>query len=394
MFKFCSKFFITLFILFIFPFITTAQEMTTIDITSDGISTIINSNTAKAREHTIDSALKKAVEQAIGTMISESTIEKHSQGLEDHIYSNAKAYVQTFKVLSEKVTGNIYQATVQSTIIPAVLKRELVKLGLIVSTKNMPRVLVMVEETDTKGEDSEYWWENDSNELRVTESAIITKLVEKGFKVVNHIVLSEKGKIPSEYKTDSLSNDAIKEIGSLFRVDIVVYGKAVASTLDFATDASVISSQADISLKAVSVSSGQTIATSVNHESAVHINAFYAGNEALRKATEKISDKFLVKIIKRWRKAGKSSHSIKVVISGIKSYTDFINFKDILSNKIKGVTAVSQRGFSSGVATLNLYIEGSSQNIADELTLIEYENIAIDITGITPRGMQIKMRSQ
>ena len=394
MFKSITTFTIVLITSFLFPFLPIAQELNSIEITSDGISRIVKNNTAKARENTIDNALKKAVEQAIGTMVSGTKIMQHSEGLNNHIYSNAKAYVQTFKVLSERVTGSLYQATVQATISPTILKRELVKLGLIISTRNMPKVVVMVAETDAGKEDPQYWWGTGTDDLTVVEDTLITKLVEKGFIVLNHTAAAKKGEIPDEYRNDALSDEAIKEIGNLFGADVVIYGEAVASTIDLMTDISVISSQADISLKAISTVNGQIVATAVDHESAVHIDAYYAGREALRKATDGLSEKFLVKITKSWRKAVKSSNSIKMVISGIKSYTDFINFKGILQNKIRGVTAVSQRGFSSGVATLNVEIEGSARTLADELTLIEYEGFAIDITGITPRGMQIKMRSR
>ena len=377
-----------------FPFLTSAQEVTSISVTSDGISKIVKSNTAKARGNTIDDALKKAVEQVIGTMLSSETIQQHSDTLNDRIYSHAKGYVQNFKVLSEKVTGNLYQMTVQATIAPEILKNELKRLGLIISAKNLPKVIIMVSESNSKTGDSRYWWGKEDDNLTVTEQTLIAKLLEKGFTVINHLSGREENDIPEEYRNDSLSDEVIREIGSIFGADLVIYGKALASFMDFTTNKDIVTAQADISLKAVNTSERKLIATAINHESAAHINEYYAGVEALKKATEEMSERFLTKIIKTWSKTEIKGNAIKMVISGIKSYADFMTFKDILQNKVRGVTNVSQRGFSSGVATLNVELEGSSQNLADNLTLISYEDFAIDITGITERGMQIRLRPQ
>ncbi|MBE9504486.1 MAG: flagellar assembly protein T N-terminal domain-containing protein [Proteobacteria bacterium] len=376
----------------LFPFPTSAREVTSTSVTSDGISIIVKSNTAKAREKTIDDALKKAVEQVIGTMLSSETIQQHSETLDDRIYSHAKGYVQNFTVLSEKVTGNLYQVTVQATIAPEILKNELTRLGLIISSKNLPKVLIMVSENNSKTDDSLYWWGRGDDKLTVTEQTLIAKLLEKGFTVINHLSGREENDIPEEYRNDSLSDGAIKEIGSLFGADLVIYGKALASFMDFTTNRDIVTAQADISLKAVNTSDVKLVATAINHESAAHINDYYAGAEALKKATDAVSERFLTKIVKNWSKTESKGNAIKMVISGIKSYTDFMNFKDVLQNKVRGVRGVSQRGFSSGVATLNVELEGSAQNLADNLTLISYEGFAIDITGITERGMQIRLR--
>lgn len=388
-----TRSFIATFIVLLFlPLLLFAEEQPAIDIISDGISKIVGDNTAKARESTIDDALRKAVEQTIVTLVSNEMIDQHSETLDKHIYSHAKGYVQNFRVLSEKVTGNLYQVTVQATVSPEILKTELAKLGLITSQINMPKVIVMVAESIVKDIAPAYWWAEDGSELAVSEQVLISKLLEKDFNIINPLTIKEKSIIPASFRTDSLSDEALKELGSLFEADLVIYGRALASTMDFITDRSVISSQADISLKAVKTSDGKVVATSINHESAVHLNDYYAGMAALRKTTEELSENFLMKIIKNWRKTEGSSNSIKMVISGIKSYSDFTRFKNILQNQIRSVSGVSQRGFSSGVATLNVETEGTSQALADMLTLVSYEGFAIDITGITPNGMQIKMR--
>ena len=378
----------------LFPFLSFAQEVTSISVTSDGISRIVKSNTAKARKNTINDALKKAVEQVIGTLLSGETIEQHSETLNDSIYSHAKGYIQNFKVLSEKVTGNLYQVTVQATIAPEILKNELTKLGLIISSKNLPKIIIMVSENNSKTDDPQYWWGKRSDKLTVTGQILAARFLEKGFVVINHLSGIEANSIPQEYRNDSLSNEVIKEIGSLFGADLVIYGKALASFMDFTTNTDIVTAQADISLKAINTSDGKLVATAINHESAVHLSDYYAGAEALKKATEAMSERFLTKIVKSWRKSESKGNAIKMVVSGIKSYIDFMNFKDILQNKVRGVSGVSQRGFSSGVATLNVELEGSAQNLADNLTLISYEGFAIDITGITERGMQIRMRPQ
>jgi hypothetical protein len=154
------------------------------------------------------------------------------------------------------------------------------------------------------------------------------------------------------------------------------------------------SAQADVSLRAVNTDNGQVIASSTNHAAAVHPSEVNAGTEALKQATEGIAEKLISQIINRWSQDVSGGTMIQVVISGIKSYKHLVKFKEMVQKKMRGVSGLYQRDFSSGVATLDFNISTTAQNLADELVVIDYGGFVIDITSITQNSINLEMKMQ
>ncbi len=85
--------------------------------------------------------------------------------------------------------------------------------------------------------------------------------------------------------------------------------------------------------------------------------------------------------------------TIKMNISGISSYLNFMKFQELIQKEAKGVQKIHQRGFSAGKAKLEIEMIGTAQKLADELTMIMYEGFFIDITEITKDKIHVKMRT-
>jgi hypothetical protein len=83
---------------------------------------------------------------------------------------------------------------------------------------------------------------------------------------------------------------------------------------------------------------------------------------------------------------------IQVTVSGVSSYGHLVKFKNALAGKVRGVKSLHQRGFSSGVATLDVEFTGSAQGIADKLAMMQYEGFSVDITDIKQNSINIKMK--
>jgi hypothetical protein len=72
------------------------------EVMVEGVSSIEGGRKDIARDHAIKDALRKAVEQAVGTFISSETVVENYEVLSDRIYSKAEGYVAEYKVLREK----------------------------------------------------------------------------------------------------------------------------------------------------------------------------------------------------------------------------------------------------------------------------------------------------
>ena len=241
-----------------------------------------------------------------------------------------------------------------------------------------------------------YWWHVVAGhaDLTITENTLMEKLAEKGFNIVDHSVKTKNIQISNAYKIESLTNDAIKTLGNLYDAEVVIYGKALSKLAGSVMGSSMKSAQADVSLRAVNTDNGQVIASSTNHAAAVHPSEVNAGTEALKLAAEGIAEKLITQITNRWSQDVSGGTMIQVVISGIKSYNHLVKFKEMVQKKIRGVVGLYQRDFSSGVATLDINVSTTAQNLADELIVIYFGGFVIDVTSITQNSINLEMKTQ
>lgn len=373
-----------------------AVEQAAINTRADGIANIVAGNTAIARDEAINNALKKAVEHGVETIVSAEIIPIKSQLLNDNIYSKTDDYISNYRIVSEKTTGNLYQVTIEANVETIGLKNDLTALGMVTSKNNIPKVLIMVAEKNIGQHFYHFWWSGnfDQADITISELSLNQNLSDRDFDIINYSMISEERDIPDMFRVYSLANSSVQAIGNLYGADLVIYGKATARIAELKASILIKSARADVSLIAVDTSSGEVIASVKNNGWASHINTVTAGENSLMKAIDGIAKEFLSQVADNWNKETDQKTKIKMVISNIKSFANFVKFKKILQNQIPGVQTLHQRGFSGGSALLELEMKGSSQNLADELTMAEYYNgYTVDITGLTENSIKLEMRA-
>ena len=365
-----------------------------VNTTVEGVGVIVANNTAQARDQAIQDALRLAVEQAAGTMVSSETLVQNYEVLRDQVYSQSQGYIRHYEVTNETTEGNLYRVTIQAAVAMGNLKNDLAALGLLMARKSMPRVMIMVAEQNIGMHYWSYWWglKASTADLTVTENVLMQKLTSKGFHVVDHAVASKNLSIKDPYKIESLSNDAVQSIGNLYDAEVVIYGKALAKLAGSVMGSSMKSAQADVSLRVVNTDSGQVIASATNHAAAVHPNEVTAGAEALKLATEAIADQLLDQVVKRWSQDVSSGSLIRLEISGIPSYAHLVKFKETLQQRIRGVKGVYQRDFDAGQAKLDVTVPTSSQKLADELAVIDFGGFRVDIISLTQNTIELTIK--
>jgi hypothetical protein len=373
---------------------STNSSTAPISASAEGVGVIIDDNTATARDQAIQDALRLVVEQAAGTMVSSETLVQNYEVLRDQIYSQSQGYIRQYEVTDESVQGNLYTVTIQATVATGNLKNDIQALGLLMGRKQMPRVMIMVAEQNIGMHYYSYWWgvKAGTADLSITENVLMEKLTQKGFHVVDHAMASKNLKIKAPYKIESLSNDAVRDIGKIYDAEVVIYGKALSKLAGAVLGSSMKSAQADVSLRVVNTDTGRVIASSTHHAAAVHPNEVTAGTEALKIATDAIADQLLTQIVDKWSQDVGSGSLIRLVVSDIPSYNHLVKFKEMIQKRVRGVSGVYQRDFNTGTATLDISVATTSQKLADALVVIDYGEFVIDITHITQNSVNLKMK--
>lgn len=391
------------FLLFIihFSLFTEVHAQDTQTVTSDGIAPIVAGNTAIARDNAIGDALRKAVEQAVGTMVSSETVVQNFQLLSDRIYSQSQGYIQSYKILSEGPSEvTIYKVTVQAVVSIGGLKNDLAALGMLMQRKGMPRVLFMIAEQNIGRQYYTFWWSYwggksefvaQQGDMSAAEQTLTEKFLEKGFNIVDHSVQTKNIKLAPAFGVVDLTDNAAKTIGSQLDAEVVVYGKAAAKLASSVMGSGILSSQANITAKAVKVDTGGVIASASASGAAVHSDEMTAGNKALEKVSAELADKLIEQIARKWGQEVSGSALVQIVVSGIGNYGDFVKFKNTVQSKVRGVQAIYQRSMTGGVATADIDIKGNAQSMADEIALIDFKDFTVNITNVSENKVELTL---
>ncbi|MEW6616484.1 MAG: flagellar assembly protein T N-terminal domain-containing protein [Thermodesulfobacteriota bacterium] len=360
-------------------------------IKAEGVGAIVNNDKAIARDNAIEDALRKAVEQAVGTLVSSETMVENFQLLSDRIYTKTEGYVQQYKIISEAPAENIYKVTLEATVTLGNLKNDLAAIGLLMARKHKPRVMVLIAEQNIGQQYLSFWWGHQASEtnLSITESVLVEKFREKDFNVVDHAAKARDIKIGKPYKVANLDDNTAVSLGNQYDAEVVIVGKALAKLVGSVMGTSMKSAQANMSARAIRTDNGAIIASANTHGAAVHIDEVTGGSNALKKAASDLASKLIDQIITTWGKEISGTTMVQLTINGISSYHDFMKFKNVLQEQVRGVKGVYQRSINAGVAKIDIDIKGDSQSLADELTTKNFQNFSININSLSQNSLDL-----
>jgi hypothetical protein len=365
-----------------------AQETKT--VAAEGVAAIQQGAVDIARDAAIEDAQKRAVEQAIGIMIDSQTQVENYQLISDKILSQIKGYVTRYNVTGESQESSLLRVRITAEVSLGKLNDDLSAIGILMSQMHKPRTMVLIAEQNV-GRDVNAWWLGTQGEadMSVVENAFMDKFTEKGFEFIDHQVASKEIRVTAPYKVTDLSAAQAKTLGSQADAEVVIIGKALAKVFGD-IGGGMKSVQADLSVKAVRTDTGQVIATSTTHDAAVHITEISAGTEALKKAANQAADDMITKILAVYSKEVGGTRPVAITITGL-TKNQFVKFKDVLRNQVRGIKDLHERSFSGTVARISVDSKSGAQALSDELVLKDFGTFAIEVIGSTANSLELKV---
>jgi len=115
-------------------------------VSATGVAPYTAGNDAMARDAALLDAMRKAVEQAVGTMVAAETLVEDYQVVRDNIFTKTQGYIQKYDITNAGPKGNLYEVTISATVAVENLKNDLAALGLLQARVEKPRVLFMIAE--------------------------------------------------------------------------------------------------------------------------------------------------------------------------------------------------------------------------------------------------------
>lgn len=372
-------------------------------VTAEGVAGILQGDQAIARDNAIQDALRKAVEQAVGTMIASETMVENFQVIRDNVLSKSQGYIQKYDIVKQGAQKDIYSVTITAVVAMGNLKNDLNALGLLMARVGKPRVLFMIAEQNIGQEILLYWWswwgkggaefKGQMVDMAVSETALKEEFLNKGFNVVDISSATGKFEISNAYRIADLTNDGAREFGKKLNAEVVIKGKSLAKEGPRSAGSSVGSYLADITVSAIRVDNGQVLASARGQGVARHVAQHTGGNEALERAARDVAAKLVDQIVAKWTGETSGTQLVQLTIKGVRM-KDLVKVKEFLQSQVRGVQGVIQRGFEGGVAVLELDAKVNAQQIGDELAKKDFEGFDLDVTGATANTLEIAATSK
>ena len=363
-----------------------AQETRT--VSAEGVATIQQGAVDMARDAALEDAQKRAVEQAIGIMIDSQTQVENYQLISDKILSQTKGYISRYNVTGETQEGPLLRVRITADVSLGKLNDDLSTIGILLGQMHKPRTMIMIAEQNI-GNEWNAWWYGEQTDIGVVENTFMDVFTQKGFEFIDHATAAKEIRVSAAYKTQDLTVEQAKTLGNQANAEVVIVGKALAK-LYGDIGGGMKSVQADLSAKAVRTDTGQVLATATTHGAAVHITDTTAGIEALKKASNQAAEQMVEKILTVYSREAGGTRPISITITGLNK-TQFVKFKDVLKNQVRGIKDLHERNFNGTTALVSVDSKVSAQTLSDDLLLRDFGTFTVEVVSSTPNTLELKI---
>jgi hypothetical protein len=355
-------------------------------VQSDGIAVIRQGDIPSARDAALEDALRRAVEQAVGTLVESETLVENYDLLSDRIYTRSKGYVQAYDILTEASEETIYRVSIRARVSMHALEEDLDAVGVLMARMEKPRIMVMVGEGNIQNVN---FWDHYVADISEAESEIVRQLREKGFYVVDAVTVRQN--IEREQAIAAMTGDpeAASLLGRKHGSDVLVFGDAVATTGGSVARSDLLSCQASLNLRAVNTGTGEVIASASSDASAVHVNPTTGSQRAIRAAAETAAADLIRQILDQWRRDTGGMRTVGLHLTGI-SHEALNRLRQVMLENIRGLEDIRIRDFAEGQAYLEAEYRGTGMELAKALESLEWD-MSIHLLGVTQNRLDARI---
>jgi hypothetical protein len=365
-----------------------------------GYATIFDDDTALARDRATDDAKSKLVLKILGETISGTSLMENYELVSNIVEAKSYGLVKNVSIIKKWQEGTEYFVTIEGTVEASVVE-DAVEDAL--NRYGRPKFMVLVKETFNGKENLPGFTE--------TEMLVQEIMGNTGFQFVDaamtqELMTKEKAKMQKAV-SGSVSEDVQDLLLSDAGAEVIIVGTAEtkaqgAATLKNLGATEMKSRSAIIRIKAIDVYTGDILASTSKQAPGLHIEDETASKKAIESALKQILGKqdengkfqpaqFMDTIIRKFVKAA-NGREIKILISGL-SAAELKDFKDQISNRVRGVKQVIEKGRDGRAARLEVIFAGKTNDFEDELSA-KASNMGYEINVTSSRPNKLIMTAK
>ncbi|MCL6465756.1 MAG: flagellar assembly protein T N-terminal domain-containing protein [candidate division WOR-3 bacterium] len=349
------------------------------EILAEGVAAITGSVDI-ARDQALKDALRKAVEQGVGTFINSETRVENFQLLSDRIYSQAQGYVSSYRVVSESREADLYRVVVRAKVKLARIEDDLRAIGILVAEQGRPRVMVVVRKVANPGAVTV---SEETMTPELVETMLTGAFQEKGFPVVDRATIEKN--LNRERLRRILEGDTQAAIllGTATGAEIGVVGtlqEAIARKKVPYTQEERDYHRIELSARAINLNTGAVLGAGV-----VNAETPFSAEAARRTVADSISRILISRILTGWKRR----ENVTLVYARNADFQKVELFKSELRARVRGVNSVLTRELSGSDAVIEIVSETATPEVIEQIGSREMA-VRFQIEGITGNRIDIR----
>jgi hypothetical protein len=355
-----------------------------------GTAVIRDKNLADGKQNAVNDALVAAVGQVVMEMLTDETVVRRFQLINDSILADRDNYIQNYRVLAESVSGDTVRTMVRVDVAADRVSKDLSRLGLALAGAVYPRILFMVAEKNVTDAGFAYWWGEQRRPGRtICEGAMAASLQATGFDIVDPPNLSAPLGLP----LNAPEADLVALAGRL-GADVLIVGSGSAQAAPNTMGGTITAFEAVIEARAFNVRTGQSVGRTRQKAVVSAQDAVMGGRDALSGGGALAGEALARQVMTAWQQDQDRSALIEVAVEGTGGHiASFVRLRTTISS-LSGVKELKMKEMSADRAAMAVNYQGSTRSLADALLLKTFSGFGIDIYEVTPETVRIRLVHQ
>ena len=344
-----------------------------------GLARLYSGEEKQAKDDALRQAMKSAIEQGVGAVLSSETEVENFQVVSDNILKKSKGVIKSYQILREGAVDNgvNYEVVISAVVDDDMLNSSLESFRLMQQLTGRKTVFVVYNPNVQGDLPLNPERGNDFQLIKSGLTDMITAFIDRRFEVLDPEVL--KDSIEDQEKM-ALAQEAdfqevVSELAAKYGAQYYVVFTLMASNTE---RGKISEAQADINAKLYNTGTGKIISTIEGKgkkkykKSTSGMDVFQNMKSAIKKATKQVKNKLVNSLIERLYEYAEDGAPMLVRIHVRKKSQVRIFLKMI--NGLKGVTGSKTISRIGKDVTLHVYGIGDTDNFLNDLEDEFYKN--------------------
>jgi len=355
-----------------------------------GEAAIVDNNRDRAFQDATHNALRNAVEQVAGVLVTGDTLTSNSTLVADRVYSHSEGYVKSYDVTEKKEDKGVAVVTVRAKVGTKELDRDLQAVQALIRRFGNRSLVIVINEQTVHTDGS------------ITTSGVVATVLTDGFKqdgwtILDPAFASGQITIGASVGGKGMDEALVKKIGDISKADYFLYGQVAFRHQDPGQMLKgLFPVTGEYQLSVFSTDSGSQLAQlagklglegkdkppTISYERTSHDLAIARGADILAQVRKAVID---------YLSASEQNGSrLAMTVTGLAEYGAVQNFKKVLGN-IMGVRDVRPGKFGGGKAQFDVVFVGTTDDLADKLGSKKFQGKAVNVTGVSGNTIELTL---